>query len=192
MPIQFKFFYIPSSDPVNATDELNAFIERHNALTVEHAFVDQGVSSAWSVCVQYHVSLPSQGAATATNASGKPKKPRIDYREVLTKVQFHVFALLRDCRAQLATREGVPTYVIATNEQLAAMVRGRVNSKTTLAAIDGIGKARTANYGEPMLAILREHHQALCNDPDDVPSTPASAGAATSTAVVKAPDVDEA
>jgi hypothetical protein len=51
----------------------------------------------------------------------------VDYKEVLNEADFAVFSRLRDLRKVIAEKEAVPAYAIFTNEQLAAMVTGKVD-----------------------------------------------------------------
>lgn len=79
---------------------------------------------------------------------------KVDYKEVLNADDFAVFARLRELRKQLAERDGVPPYAVFTNEQLAAIVQGRVASAAALKAIDGVGDARVKKHAAPVLAIM--------------------------------------
>jgi hypothetical protein len=51
----------------------------------------------------------------------------VDYKEVMNEADFAVFSRLRDLRKVIAEKEAVPAYAIFTNEQLAAMVTGKVD-----------------------------------------------------------------
>ena len=79
------------------------------SLTAENSF--------WTFCVEYLESAP---AAPRRRAS---KLPKVDYKEVLKPEEFEVFSRLRDWRKGVAEKEGVPVYVVFTNEQLAEMVK---------------------------------------------------------------------
>jgi superfamily II DNA helicase RecQ len=80
----------------------------------------------------------------------------VDYKEVLNEADFAVFSRLRDLRKVIAEKEAVPAYAIFTNEQLAAMVTGKVESLTEMGKIDGIGAARIEKYGAAFLKALTE------------------------------------
>lgn len=73
---------------------------------------------------------------------------------MLTPEQFQVFSRLRDWRKAMAEKEGVPVYVVLTNEQLARMVQNKTDSKAGLKEIDGVGDARVEKYGEDLLGLL--------------------------------------
>jgi ribonuclease D len=78
----------------------------------------------------------------------------VDYKEVLKPEEFEVFSRLRDWRKATADKEGVPVYVVLTNEQLAQMVQKKTNSKAGLKEIEGVGDARVEKYGDALLQIL--------------------------------------
>ncbi len=141
---------------MEAQEELNGFLRSHRVLAVDRYFVDQGTNSFWSVCVDY-----LEGATGSERHNGRGGKPKVDYREVLSAEDFAVFAQLRQWRKEAATAEGVPVYMVFTNEQLAHMVRQRVATKTDLAKIDGVGDARVEKYGEAVLEILRRASEGM-------------------------------
>ena len=51
---------------------------------------------------------------------------------MLKPEEFEVFSRLRDWRKGVAEKEGVPVYVVFTNEQLAEMVKKKVGTKAAL------------------------------------------------------------
>lgn len=149
--MQLKFFRIPANDPNPFGDELNAFLRGHRILEVQRELVREDGSAWWAVCVEY---LPAAvGGGSGANSGGKAK---IDYREKLSPEDFGVFSRLREVRKELAERDGVPVYAVFTNEQIAAMVTGRVDSLATLRKVNGVGESRVEKFGEPFVAALRE------------------------------------
>lgn len=138
--MQFNTFFIPMADDGRAQDELNTFLRSKRVLAVEKTFAGQG----WSFCVEWL-------------EGGKPElggKPRVDYKELLSPEEFALFSRLREKRRELAQRDGVQVYTIMTNEQLAAMVRQKVNDLAGLRTIDGVGEARTEKYGGDFLSVI--------------------------------------
>ncbi len=83
------------------------------------------------------------------------KKPKVDYKSVLSPDDFAVFARLRDWRKGAAAEEGAPVYTIFTNEQLARIVQNRARSLDDLGKIEGIGASRISKYGEAVIGIMR-------------------------------------
>ena len=145
--MQLKLFVLPIKNLGAAEAEMNAFLRGHRVLAVKKEFVADGENSFWSFCVEY---LDGAGAG-ALPPGGRPK---IDYKEALKPEEFEVFSRLRDWRKTVAEKEGVPVYVVLTNEQLAQMVQKKVNSKTGLKEIEGVGDARVEKYGEVLVQLL--------------------------------------
>jgi len=138
-------FWIPANHPWEAQAELNKFLASHRVLAVDRNFVANANDSAWSVAVDYAAgSAPSQ-------TSVAPEKSRIDYREVLDPATFAVFAALRTKRKELAEQEGVPAYVIVTNEQIAQIARMRASTLDDLKEVPGLGENRVRRYGRALL-----------------------------------------
>ncbi len=65
-----------------------------------------------------------------------------------------LYAKLRDVRKQIAQTEGVPVYMVFTNEHLAKMVQKRIATQAGLEEIAGVGDARVVKYGARMLDFL--------------------------------------
>ena len=124
---------------------MNSFLRSHRVLAVKKEFVSDGENSFWTFCVEY---LESSPAPPAPGQSGRPK---VDYKEVLKPEEFEVFSRLREWRKRVAEKEGVPVYVIFSNEQLAEMVRKKAGTRAALKEIEGVGDARLEKYGAALL-----------------------------------------
>jgi superfamily II DNA helicase RecQ len=139
-------FWIPANHPWDAQDEVNKFLASHRVLAVDRHFVANGNDSAWSVAVDY--------ADGNSQPSAAPDKARVDYREVLDPATFAIFAALRSRRKELAEQEGVPAYVIVTNEQMAQIARMRAASMDDLKQVAGLGENRLRRYGRALLETI--------------------------------------
>ena len=137
-------------------DELNAFLRAHRILSVDRHFVQDGANSIWAICVSY------LGDANRPLVAGA-KRPKVDYRDVLSEADFAVFAKLRNLRKELAEKEGIPAYALFTNEQLAEMVQRRVGSLNAIKEIEGVGNSRIEKYGAQFLALLKAKDVSLHN-----------------------------
>ncbi|MCP5197408.1 MAG: HRDC domain-containing protein [Gammaproteobacteria bacterium] len=146
--MHLRFFTIPIHGGDEAAAELNRFLGAHRILSIDRSLVQDGVNSAWALCVRF------ESAEERTLPSKRSSK--IDYREMLNEQDFAVFAKLRTLRKELAEAEGIPVYAVLTNEQLAEIVQRRIQSATALREIAGIGEARVEKYGESVLRLLRE------------------------------------
>jgi superfamily II DNA helicase RecQ len=147
--MQLKLFILPVKNLDAAEAEMNAFLRSHRVLTVKKEFVADGENSFWTFCVEFLESAP--GGPGGASLSGRPK---VDYKEVLKPEEFEVFSRLREWRKGVAEKEGVPVYVVFSNEQLAEMVRQRVASQEQLKQIEGVGEARVEKYGAAVLERL--------------------------------------
>jgi ATP-dependent DNA helicase RecQ len=65
-------------------------------------------------------------------------------------------ALLRDVRSQLAQKDTVPAYVVASNRTIDEMAELRPMTRKAMLTVHGWGEVRHAKYGEVFLAALRE------------------------------------
>jgi hypothetical protein len=108
MPL--KLYIVPVKNLSVPEGEMNAFLRAHRVLAVRKEFVSDGENSFWTFCVEYLESAP-----TGPGAPGG-KLPKVDYKEVLKPEEFEVFSRLRDWRKAEAEKEGVPVYVVFTNE----------------------------------------------------------------------------
>ena len=113
-----RFFLIPVQDIDAATTELNSFLSSHKILTIDRNWVDLGSNSYWALCVNY-----LQGGSAVPTRGNNVNRSRIDYKEILTPIEFDVFSRLRELRKVLAQKEAIPVYALFTNEQLAQIVQ---------------------------------------------------------------------
>ena len=105
-------------------------------------------------------------------AGGQPKDWESGWRSQLSEQDLPLFNALREWRAERASREGIPPYLVCTNKQLAALVNARPQSMTKLSAIEGIGKAKLEKYGQDLLAMLSRPRSRSAL-PDAASSSPA-------------------
>mgnify|MGYP000974024746 CR=1 FL=1 len=143
--MRFHIFRVEVHDPAPGQDALNAFCAQHRISEIEKRFVDLGAHSYWAFCV---------ASVDGEDPSRQADRKRVDYREVLNESDFAVYAELRNLRRAIAEQEGVPPFALFTNEQLAAMVTGRVTTTTALGEIEGVGKARIDKYARHFLPLL--------------------------------------
>jgi superfamily II DNA helicase RecQ len=149
--MKYKFFAIPARSPAAAEDELNAFCSSHRVTFIDKHLVADGADSFWSVCVSW-----LDGEAAPSELANNRNKPAIDYKNVLSPTDFSLYLELRNYRKELAEQQNVPPYALFTNDQLANMIQQRVNSKSALQRIPGVGKSRIDKYGDAFLHRLNE------------------------------------
>jgi len=86
--------------------------------------------------------------------STKEKKEE-PWRASLSEHDMGLFNLLRDWRSQRSKKDGVPPYILFTNQQLTDIVKKRPQSLAELTQINGIGKGKAEKYGEEILKISK-------------------------------------
>lgn len=145
----FEFIQIPANGQGSAKEELNKLLRNGRIASVKKEFVSNGEDSFWAFCIEF-----LDGTLGVVDRGRGSIGPKIDYKEVLNEADFAVFARLRDLRKVISEKEVIPAYSIFTNEQLAAMVTGKMDSLTALGTIPGVGAARLEKYGASFLASL--------------------------------------
>jgi len=150
--MRFEIFSISSHGDPDAAAALNRFLAAHAVVDVDRRLIEENGRAFWTFCVVYRPA----GESSRASAQGLPtRRDRIDYREALSPEDFTIYCRLRELRKSIASAESIPPYAVFNNEQLAAIVTGRVTSKDALAAIDGVGQARVDKYGERFIAMMR-------------------------------------
>ena len=146
--MRVKFFAIPALDPAKSEAELNSFLSTNRILSIDRELTTERRGSFWAVAVTYL-------DRNASNSGQKePKKPKIDYKEVLSPEDFAVYAELRNLRQKIAMEEAVPPYMVFTSAQLAEMVQRRLRSLEQMGKITGVGPARLKSHGKIFLEQL--------------------------------------
>jgi superfamily II DNA helicase RecQ len=145
----FEFIQIPANGQGSAKEELNKLLRGGRIASVRKEFVANGEDSFWAFCIEF-----LDGALGVADRGRGAAGPKIDYKEILNEADFTVFARLRDLRKAVSDKEAIPAYSIFTNEQLAAMVTGKVESLTAMGTIPGVGAARLDKYGAVFLTSL--------------------------------------
>jgi len=98
-----------------------------------------------------------RAADTGTRQKKRTKKLAASWEGV----DRELFDGLRELRHELATRAGVPAYVVFTDETLRDMSRLRPTTLDSMSRIRGIGEKRLTTYGEEFLtAVLTYCEQA--------------------------------
>lgn len=159
------FFAIPALTPQPAQDAFNRFCQTHCVVSIERQFVGNGVNAYWALCVTIadaDTTLPDALKAPDSRNKVTAGSARIDYKTILNEQDFALFAVLRNWRKSTAESEGVPIYAVFTNEQLAEIVRRRVDSLTSLGGIEGVGPARVQRYGAPLLSCFKTALAEVC------------------------------
>ncbi|MBF0311174.1 MAG: HRDC domain-containing protein [Magnetococcales bacterium] len=117
----------------------------------DHAFAYQGMPYLTLIIVYNHIGGNEHPVLTGKNHANERDE---NWRKVLQETDIPLFNTLREWRSHKAREEGVPTYFVCTNKQLADIAHTRPTSMTALAKVDGFGQGRLKKYGQEILAIL--------------------------------------
>ena len=156
--MELRIFTLPF-DPIleGFPDEVvTAFCLNKRVYKLESQFFQQEGRAYWSVAVHYEV---------ATKAEvGKVRD--------LEEGQQLLYDRLREWRKETAHKDGVPVYLIATNQQLLDMVRGKLQTVEGLKGVKGFGKGKIERYGRQLLTRIKAFYDekpALAPDTGEVP-----------------------
>lgn len=129
--------------------DMAAFLEDKEVLEAsEHFFVHEH-RPRFVVMVRYRESKVVVGKREASDTKG-----RKDWRTTLSEEEQVLYDRLRIWRKIRAREEGVPPYLIFSNEQMAEIVRAKPQSEADLQQIEGLGKRTVERYGADILQCL--------------------------------------
>ncbi|UCE46792.1 MAG: HRDC domain-containing protein, partial [Phycisphaerales bacterium] len=77
-----------------------------------------------------------------------------------------LFEALRKLRRSIARRKGVPAYIVFGDTTLRDMARLRPSDHVRLLEVKGIGEKKSRQYGEDVLATIRDYCQTNSIDMD--------------------------
>jgi ATP-dependent DNA helicase RecQ len=131
---------------------LQAFLKDKEVHSIHDHFFIKDQEPYLAVVVTY--TLHHSASSPSVKMSQTRKEPA--WRERLTEADMPLFNTLRNWRMERCKQDGVPPYVICSNQQFADMVRERPQSLSQLGAIKGFGQNKLKQYGRDILAILAE------------------------------------
>jgi len=121
--------------------ELNAFLSTHNIKRIEPAFFEKDGKFYWTILVEYEpVSI------RASRVKG-----------MLNRQEQVVYEKLTEWRREIARKEGIPIFIVATNSQLIQMIKLRATTKERLKQIKGFGTRRIEKYGNDIIEIIKSY-----------------------------------
>ena len=144
--MQYRAFKVGLTE--TASERLNAFLRQNTVVSVDKQFVEAGAESFFAFLVEYDAQSPD---------TKYDRTEKIDYAKILNEHQFVCFNELREYRAKVAKDQGLPPYVVFTNDIAAKMARIDVPSRAMLDKIEGFGEAKAAKYADTILTILRRN-----------------------------------
>ena len=147
--MQFKTFMLPASGSEQTEENLNVFLRTHRIVSVRSEFVS-GETPAWCILVEY----------VQQNESDSKSSGKVDYMKILSPDEFALYSKLRNLRKELAAKDGVPPFVVFTDEQLASIIKQNPTDLGKLSAIQGIGQTKAEKYGNAVLKAIQEQNEA--------------------------------
>lgn len=148
----FTLHFDPYTGQFDAS-ALDAFLQDHEALDVsEHWFTRDGLP-ALALLVRYR---GATAAPRRPHPSATAPEPGAPPERQIAPEHRAAYEALRHWRNLRAKRDGRPPYVLFTNNQVAAIASSGATTRAELAKVHGLGEARLTEYGEELLALLRE------------------------------------
>lgn len=121
-----------------AAEELEDFCLNKKIHEIQgHFFVHEGMPH-WSVLISYEKQVKPEPALARLNETEKLAYQR-----------------LREWRRERSNDLGYPAYLVASNRQLAEMIRRRASSLQAFQGIKGFGRKRIEKYGKDIIHILQ-------------------------------------
>ena len=118
------------------TEEMNAFLRTRRILQTESHLVSSEQGTFWCFCIKY---LDEKAPV-----SGRKKK---DYKKELDEMSFQRFARMREIRKKLAKEEGIPAYLIFSDEELAGLAKIEELTPAAMRTVKGIGEKKVEKFG---------------------------------------------
>lgn len=147
----FTLAFDPATGRFNDDPVRDFIADKEVASIGDHFFVKDDAPFLVLV-VRYRIGGPV--AAPQVPAPAGQRQRDESWRTTLDPADWPLFNTLRDWRGERARVEGIPSYVVCNNRQLADVVNKRPVSLTDLGHIDGFGDAKLKKYGAEILAIL--------------------------------------
>lgn len=142
--MQVQVFSIPLWQAGDAVEEMNVFLRSHRVIDIKSQLVNANNACYWSFCVIY-----IQGQVS------KKKKPRRkDYKAELDYNAFERFKAMRQKRKELAQSDGVPAYVVFTDNELSILAKMEKVSISSMKSIPGVGDRKVERYGRKMIEYI--------------------------------------
>jgi superfamily II DNA helicase RecQ len=147
---------VPWVDPGRFDDtELVEFLAtRHVVEVFEHFFVHE--KEPRLVLVVGYREVARGGAVSRGGGRRSPASVAPEEEANLTAEERRRYDVLRRWRNAASKRTGKPAYLVLTNRQAFQIAQRPPSSATELGDVPGIGPARIEEFGEALLAVLRD------------------------------------
>ncbi|OCA71947.1 aldolase [Chryseobacterium artocarpi] len=125
---------------------LDDFLEGNEIIKVETAFVND--ECYWSVILYFEEKKLKNTVKEPKTIKYSAESDTLNYDEE------QILNALKLWRSEKAREQNLPTYFIASNQELVSVAKYKPAKKEELLEIKGFGKHKIENYGEEILEIL--------------------------------------
>lgn len=141
--MKVKVFTLAFSPEHNGfdTDEMDAFVDKINVITVTERFFTQNGQPYWALLLSYE-----------DFGSVKPESATV----TLSPSQQRLWDMLKTWRMGRATQDKHPAYFILHDRQLVDIVRTIPANVTALRKVRGIGESKAQQYGAEILGVIEQ------------------------------------
>lgn len=144
MPVRFFTVAFDPKHEVFQDEHLHQFLLNKQINSLRAEFFQANGKAYWTVFVEYEPVLRAQHARGV---------------EALDEPQRLLFQRLREWRRTTADQKGIPAYMIATDNELIAIVQQSPRSLEALKQIRGFGKKKLAQYGQAVLDLIAAFYE---------------------------------
>jgi len=130
-------------------DSLNEFLKTVVVKKTTPQLVIVGQTSYWSVLIFYD--------DISSLENHKNEKTVID-TSTLTEEESTRYEALRTWRSDLARRQALPSYIFASNAELAAIAKLNPTTVEELHKVKGMGEKKISKYGEEIIGLLNSEN----------------------------------
>lgn len=130
---------LPSHGDSLSEEGLNRFLRSHRILQVERHFCAEG-GGYWALLVEYADGDPTAEAPPAQRRECK------DFSEGLNDEEKQRYEVFKSIRREMAQQQGIPAYLVFTNEELAILARQPELNSESVRGIKGIAPQRLKDY----------------------------------------------
>lgn len=158
--MSIRIFTIPF-DPDNEIfpdEAISQFLLTKRLSKLQAEFFQTNGKAYWTVFIEYETILGEERKADT---------------EGLDEAQRLLMKRLRQWRKDTAEKEGVPVFIVATNKQLADVIRIAPATPKSLREINGFGGKKVERYGNELIEIVKAFYEK--KPLHDKPPKPASA-----------------
>ncbi len=123
-------------------EAIDNFCLNKKIIKLKEEFFVQSGKAYWTIFVEYETILP-----------------KIKEETNLSEAEKILFEKLRVWRREKAEENGIPVYLISTNEQLKEIIRKRPKTFEEIKRINGFGKKKIEKYGKELIEIITNFYK---------------------------------